>query len=163
MSDASLPLCSCGSGIKDPYCECIPGITAETQAQAQIALKQKRESRNIIPGWKTMTCPVCQKEKARVGRPTVSFLGATPTDLADRFLIDVTERCEDCLNKLGMNRRNYGVPGLECESMIDGIERSVPKLQRKFDEMCNHLADAGSIDPNNFEPMKRVVVRGETA
>jgi hypothetical protein len=116
---------------------------------------------NKIPGWKTMTCPVCQQEEVRVGRPTVTFLGATASDEVDRFLLDITERCHDCLAKLGLNRRNYGVPGLEKDTggVVASIERSIPSLRRKTDERWNYLADNGGIDPANFEPMKRVVVR----
>jgi len=116
-----------------------------------------------IPGWETGTCPVCQEENVRFGRPAVGFLGATPSDAPQRFLIDVTERCADCLAKLGMNRRNYGVPGLACENMGDGVERALPILQRKMDEHWNYRADQGDLDPSNFEPMKKVMVRHPTS
>jgi len=113
-----------------------------------------------IPGWEVKPCPECQKEGVRVGRPSVGFLGATPSDDAQRYLLDVSERCEDCLLKLGLGRRNYGVPGTLTDNagMVECIERSIPSLKRKMDERWNYLADHGGIDPVTFEPMQKVPI-----
>ena len=109
-----------------------------------------------IPGWRTATCAVCQRADVRVGRPSVGFLGATPADAPQRFLMDVPEQCEECLRKLGLNRRNYGVPGLEGDDgMVNAIEASLPALKRKRDERWNYMADRGDIDPTNGEPMQK--------
>jgi len=120
-------------------------------------------SGNKIPGWKIANCPECKEKDIYIGRPAVGFLGATPSDSPQRFLLDVTERCANCLASLGLNRRNYGVPGLECENMVEGVERALPILKRKSDERWNYRAERGDLDPDTFKPMRKRAVRGDTA
>jgi hypothetical protein len=105
--------------------------------------------------WEPGICPFCKRSQP-VGRPWVGALGATPDREPCRFAIDVTPRCEDCLKEMGLDRRNYLIPSIELDvGIVTAMERYLPIAKRKVDERWNYLADQGSLDPNNFRPMKR--------
>jgi hypothetical protein len=113
--------------------------------------------------WKPGTCPVCKTANVKIGRAWIGVLGATPADEPKRFLIDLPSQCEGCLNKQGLNRRMYGIPGNELDGGIfASLDNYLPIARRKIDEHWNYRASAGALDPNNFEPaQKRDIQQGE--
>jgi len=111
-------------------------------------------------GWKVGTCPVCKTPGKRFGKPWLGVLGATPADDLMRFVIDVPDQCADCLKKLGLNRRNYGIPGTEHDGgLVAAIGRFFRTARRKVDEHWNYMADNGGLDPIDFQPMKKRKIR----